>query len=69
MPLREVLEAHLLDQDIPLEHRGMRGRVWRAQRSAKRHRNNLEAARQRLREIRAARAAKKTDADPKKGEG
>ena len=29
-PLREVLEAHLLDEDIPLAHRGMQGRVWRA---------------------------------------
>ena len=36
-PLREVLEAHLLDEDIPLEHRGMRGRMWRAQLSAERH--------------------------------
>ena len=31
LPLREVLEAHLLPEDIPLEHRGMRGRMWRAQ--------------------------------------
>ena len=37
MPLREVLEAHLLAEDIPLEHRGMRGRLWRAQISAERH--------------------------------
>jgi NADH-quinone oxidoreductase subunit I len=59
LPLREVLEAHLLDQDIPLEHRGMRGRLWRAQRSADRHRRNLENARTRLRELRAARAARK----------
>ena len=26
-PLRQVLEPHLLDEDIPLEHRGMQGRV------------------------------------------
>ena len=26
-PLREVIEAHLLDEDIPFEHRGMQGRV------------------------------------------
>ncbi len=36
-PLREVLEAHLLDQDIPFEHRGMRGRAWRARVSAERN--------------------------------
>ena len=33
-PLREVLEAHLLDEDIPLAHRGMQGRVWRAKEGA-----------------------------------
>ena len=33
-PLRKVLEAHLLDEDIPLAHRGMQGRVWRAKKGA-----------------------------------
>ena len=36
-PLREVLEAHLLDEDIPLAHRGMQGRVWRAKKGAERN--------------------------------
>ena len=36
-PLREVLEAHLLDEDIPLAHRGMQGRVWRAKEGAERN--------------------------------
>jgi NADH-quinone oxidoreductase subunit I len=58
-PLREVLEAHLLDQDIPLEHRGMRGRLWRAQLSAERNRKKLDAARQRLAERREQKAADK----------
>ncbi|MGO9457178.1 MAG: NADH-quinone oxidoreductase subunit NuoI [Acidimicrobiales bacterium] len=69
LPLRQVLEAHLLDQDIPLEHRGMRGRLWRAQRSAERHRRNLESARQKLREVRAARSARKAGRDSGQGEG
>jgi NADH-quinone oxidoreductase subunit I len=57
--LREVLEAHLLDEDIPLAHRGMRGRIWRAQRSAEHHRRQLEQTRRKLQEIRAARALSK----------
>jgi NADH-quinone oxidoreductase subunit I len=56
MPLREVLEPHLLPEDIPFEHRGMRGRLWRAQISAERHKRHLDAARQRHRDARAARA-------------
>jgi NADH-quinone oxidoreductase subunit I len=52
--LRDVLEAHLLDQDIPLEHRGMRGRAWRAQESAKGHRAKLDAARTRRKEAKQA---------------
>jgi NADH-quinone oxidoreductase subunit I len=57
LPLREVLEAHLLDEDIPLEHRGLRGRLWRAQLSAQRNRKKLERARERFRDLRAARVA------------
>ena len=56
LALREVLEPHLLDEDIPLEHRGMRGRLWRAQLSARRNRKKMERARDRLRELRAQRA-------------
>jgi NADH-quinone oxidoreductase subunit I len=60
--LRDVLEAHLLDQDIPLEHRGMRGRMWRAQLSAERNQRKMKATRERLHEARAARAAAKAAA-------
>jgi NADH-quinone oxidoreductase subunit I len=54
-PLREVLEAHLLDEDIPLEHRGMRGRKWRAQEGAKKNKIKME----KLRKLRADRKAEK----------
>jgi len=56
LPLREVLESHLLDEDIPVEHRGMRGRLWRAQLSAERNRRKIERARERFRDLRDARA-------------
>jgi NADH-quinone oxidoreductase subunit I len=56
LPLREVLEAHLLDEDIPLEHRGMRGRAWRMQTNAERSRSKLQAA---IAERKARRAARK----------
>jgi NADH-quinone oxidoreductase subunit I len=54
-PLREVLEAHLLKEDIPLEHRGMKGRIWRAKISAARHKKHLDEARSRHRASKAAR--------------
>jgi NADH-quinone oxidoreductase subunit I len=54
LALREVLESHLLAEDIPLDHRGMRGRLWRAQLSAQRNRRKLERARERVRQRRAA---------------
>ena len=57
-PLREVLEAHLLDEDIPLAHRGMQGRVWRAQKGAERNKKKIEATRGRMKELRARKAAK-----------
>ncbi|MHB8220312.1 MAG: NADH-quinone oxidoreductase subunit NuoI [Acidimicrobiales bacterium] len=63
LPLRQVLEAHLLDEDIPLEHRGMRGRLWRAQVSAERHRRKFEATRRRLAEARESRKKAKTRAE------
>ena len=44
-PLRETLEAHLLDEDIPLAHRGMQGRVWRAKKGAERNRRKMDAMR------------------------
>jgi len=58
-PLRAVLEAHLLDEDIPLAHRGMRGRVWRAQISAERNKAKMQRNRERLSEMRQARRARK----------
>ncbi len=58
-PLRQVLEAHLLDEDIPFEHRGMRGRLWRAQISAERHKAHLDAAKRRRHDAKAARALAK----------
>jgi hypothetical protein len=64
-PLRAVLEAHLLDEDIPLAHRGMQGRVWRAKKGAERNRRKLEDMRTRMKELRAARkAAKSGRGDP-----
>jgi len=39
--LRATMEAHLLDVDIPFAHRGMRGRLWRAQLSASRAKAKL----------------------------
>ena len=61
-PLREVLEAHLLDQDIPLAHRGMQGRVWRAQKGAERNKKKMEAMRGRMKDLRASRKAAKAEA-------
>jgi hypothetical protein len=61
-PLREVLEPHLLDEDIPLAHRGMQGRVWRARQGAARNRKKMEATRERMKELRASRKAAKADA-------
>ncbi len=58
-PLRQVLEPHLLDQDIPFEHRGMRGRVWRAQLSAERNKVKMRRNRERLRAVREARQLRK----------
>ena len=57
LAVRDVLEQHLLDEDIPVEHRGMRGRLWRARLSAERNRRKLERARERFEDLRAARAA------------
>jgi len=45
--VRDVMEPHLLDEDIPLGHRGMRGRVWRAQLSAERMKSKAQALRAR----------------------
>jgi hypothetical protein len=61
-PLREVLEAHLLDEDIPLAHRGMQGRVWRAKEGAAANRKKMDATRARLKDMRAARKATKAEA-------
>ena len=61
-PLREVLEAHLLDEDIPLAHRGMQGRVWRAKEGAAANRKKMDAMRARMKDLRASRKAAKADA-------
>jgi hypothetical protein len=61
-PLREVLEAHLLDEDIPLAHRGMQGRVWRAKEGAAANRKKMDAMRARMKDLRATRKAAKADA-------
>src|SRR6202046_5267304 len=61
-PLREVLEAHLLDEDIPLAHRGMQGRVWRAKEGAAANRKKMDAMRGRMKDLRASRKAAKADA-------
>jgi len=61
-PLREVLEAHLLDEDIPLAHRGMQGRVWRAKEGAAVNRKKMDAMRARMKDLRASRKAAKADA-------
>ena len=55
LAVRDVLEGHLLPADIPLAHRGMRGRLWRARISAERNRRKMERARERFRDLRAAR--------------
>jgi hypothetical protein len=60
-PLREVLEAHLLTEDIPLAHRGMQGRVWRAKTGAEKNKKKMEAARERMKALRAARKAAKAE--------
>jgi len=65
--LRDVLEGHLLAEDIPLEHRGMRGRLWRAQISAERNRRKMERARERFSDLRAARAESKAKARSERG--
>jgi len=57
-----VLEPHLLDEDIPLAHRGMQGRIWRARKGAERNRRKMDALRARLKETRAERKAAKADA-------
>jgi hypothetical protein len=54
-PLREVMEAHLIPEDVPFAHRGMRGRVWRARESATKKRRKLVATRARRAEQKAAR--------------
>jgi hypothetical protein len=60
-PLREVLEAHLLAEDIPLAHQGMQGRIWRAKNGAERNKKKMEAMRLRMQALRAARKAARAD--------
>jgi hypothetical protein len=49
------MEAHLIPDDVPFAHRGMRGRVWRARESATKKRKKLAATRLRRAEQKAAR--------------
>src|SRR5271170_5964381 len=65
-PLREVLESHLLDEDIPLAHRGMQGRIWRAKEGAAANRKKMDATRARMKALRATRKAAKTEAKAEK---
>ena len=67
-PLREVLEPHLLDEDIPLAHRGMQGRIWRARKGAERNRRKMDAMRARMKELRAERKAAKAGAKASQAE-
>jgi hypothetical protein len=64
--LREVLEPHLLDEDIPLAHRGMQGRIWRAKEGAATNRKKMDATRARMKELRATRKASKAEAKAQK---
>ena len=60
-PLRETLESHLLTDDIPLAHRGMQGREWRAKIGAEKNKKKMEATRDRMKALRAARKAAKAE--------
>jgi NADH-quinone oxidoreductase subunit I len=55
LALRDVMESHLIPDDVPFAHRGMRGRVWRARESATKRRRKLTARRERRAESRADR--------------
>jgi len=55
--IREVLEAHLLEADIPKAHKGMRGRIWRLKKSTAMHKKKLDAAIERRRQAKAERKA------------
>jgi len=44
IPLREVLESHLLEQDVPIERAGVRGRVLRLQEKMEQLRERRHAA-------------------------
>ena len=63
-----MLEAHLLDEDIPLAHRGMQGRVWRAKEGAAANRKKLDATRARMKALRASRKAAKAEGKAEKAE-
>jgi NADH-quinone oxidoreductase subunit I len=51
--LRDVMEAHLVPDDIPFQHRGVRGKMVRAKEAADKKRAKLAAARRRRAERRA----------------
>ena len=57
--LRDVLESHLLTAEIPAEHKGMRGRIWRAKLNQERHKRQLQGMKDRVAEMRAAKKAAK----------
>ena len=58
-PLREILEAHLLAKDIPAEHKGVRGRIWRAKKSKDRYERKAGELSTRMKAARAAKKAAK----------
>ena len=57
--LRSVLETHLLTQDIPKAHKGMRGRIWRAKTHAERRKVKRAAWRKRRHDAKAAKQGDK----------
>jgi ferredoxin len=58
-PLRDVLEAHLLPEDMPLEHRGPKGALWRAQNKAEWNKAKIEKLKSIRRDRKAEKAAEK----------
>jgi NADH-quinone oxidoreductase subunit I len=55
MLIRDVLESHLLPQDTPLAHRGLRGRIWRAQVGLEKNKKKMANMKAKIAERKAAR--------------
>jgi len=57
--LRDILEPHLLNKDIPKAHKGMQGRLWRAKVNAEKNKAKIEKLKGLYKDRReAAKAAK-----------